>query len=413
MSLTRRLRSYFFGPDGESYKKFSTSNKPDKSMFNNLFQSLGFLKESDDTATITQQGFVELSGDVDAANCDSTKHTTRQYAKVVQPHQLPIIDAGNGVSVAKNSNATGRTGGNGNRYTVSNNMSVTKASGSILDVTQTGGAGNDVVLDVNNTALDTLIGAKITSQVGTPATIASVTTVSNKVDSGKIGEVRMYSSYNRTLGDSLFEFDVNGVGRNIGIDGAKGDWVGWIIIKGQGQGSFPGYNDDIVKNIFYNPALNTYTAPDTTSRVPIGYSSNKGFDLSGADGRTLVKANIPLDAHRHKNTPGSGLVEPTTPYDPLQVSATNIYSKHVHRIQTVIATAGTDAGFIYTTTGTANIINAPTMATGSQATEMHGHTISGYTDESSAQVASVDVDIRQKSFVVFYAMYVGCTGSNI
>jgi hypothetical protein len=136
--FSRRERDYFQGPDGEQYDKFSTKNKPTKSMFRKLFESVGFLTERDDTAQTDVQGFVQLNTDAEASSKDSTV-SANGFAKVPQAHHLPHIiedsnldnpdtlgDPNNRLSVRKITSTYGRTGGGGDTYIVKNTMAVTK-----------------------------------------------------------------------------------------------------------------------------------------------------------------------------------------------------------------------------------------------------------------------------------------------
>jgi len=94
MALTRYLRSIFFGPDGPTGDKFSKQNKPTKQRFKELFESIGFIKETDDRAKTTEQGFTHLATDNEAHTYTPVPNpTTQTQSKVVEPHQLPQVGA--------------------------------------------------------------------------------------------------------------------------------------------------------------------------------------------------------------------------------------------------------------------------------------------------------------------------------
>ena len=153
MAITRKNRVYFTTAT-TTKDRFKTNDKPIQSNFSHLFNSVAFINESDDTATTSAQGLVKLSDDTSAYSADSTADSDN-FALVVRPHQLPIVAASTGISVASANNSTGRTGGTGARYTVSNTMTVT--GGSFITVTQTGGAGNNVTLGVDTATLNTVV----------------------------------------------------------------------------------------------------------------------------------------------------------------------------------------------------------------------------------------------------------------
>jgi len=85
--MVRKLRNYFFGPEGSSYKKFSKQNEPDKNMYQELFNSQAFIAEVNDTAKTSEQGLIKLQ--TDAESIARTSPTAGDFAKAVQAHQLP------------------------------------------------------------------------------------------------------------------------------------------------------------------------------------------------------------------------------------------------------------------------------------------------------------------------------------
>jgi hypothetical protein len=88
MTLVRRVRSYFFGPQGNAYTKFSKSNFPTEQRYKELFDSAGFIVESNDTAKESEQGFVELQTDTESR---TRSNPSGSYAKSVRAHQLPEL----------------------------------------------------------------------------------------------------------------------------------------------------------------------------------------------------------------------------------------------------------------------------------------------------------------------------------
>lgn len=88
---TERQRSYFFDvPSGNSYKRFKSENIPDEKAYRDLFESLAFKLEEDDTASESQQGLVKLATDNQARDRDIV--SGMQIS--VRPHQLPLLMLG-------------------------------------------------------------------------------------------------------------------------------------------------------------------------------------------------------------------------------------------------------------------------------------------------------------------------------
>ena len=86
--MVRKLRNYFFGPQGSTYKKFSKQNEPDQAMFKELFDSQAFIAEPNDTAKTNEQGLIQLQTDTESKNRTAPSGL---FAKAVQAHQLPEV----------------------------------------------------------------------------------------------------------------------------------------------------------------------------------------------------------------------------------------------------------------------------------------------------------------------------------
>jgi len=96
--MIRKNRTDFFGSTGTSYSKFSTSNKPTQSRFLELFRSILFPNEADDTAKESEAGHAKVSTDANAilkADDNGDGHT-----RFVLPHQLPGVASDGGTEVA-------------------------------------------------------------------------------------------------------------------------------------------------------------------------------------------------------------------------------------------------------------------------------------------------------------------------
>lgn len=121
--ITRFVRSYFYENTGSPGYRFRKGDEPTQDSFQKLTDSVGFITSADDTATISAQGFGKLATDANSYGLNSTVDID-SYSKVVQPHQLPVVVSGTGMSVVKSSSGTGRTGGTGASYLATNIMSI-------------------------------------------------------------------------------------------------------------------------------------------------------------------------------------------------------------------------------------------------------------------------------------------------
>lgn len=90
MSTTRYSKSNFWSsllPRGIAFKKFMKSNKPDETVFKQLFDSIPFIKDSTDTAKETEAGHIKLATNAEVKA--RTASWTDGHARTVQPHQMP------------------------------------------------------------------------------------------------------------------------------------------------------------------------------------------------------------------------------------------------------------------------------------------------------------------------------------
>ena len=101
--MTQRKRKYFFNlPSTSNYGRFNKRNIPTETTMTDLLDSCLFFEEDDDTATDTENGHVRTMSDSDVI--DRTAATT--VAKIAQPHQLPIMIAGDDTDVTVDAGAT-------------------------------------------------------------------------------------------------------------------------------------------------------------------------------------------------------------------------------------------------------------------------------------------------------------------
>lgn len=396
MSLTRRLRNYFFGPDGESYKKFSTGNKPDKRMFMYLFDSIGFLKESDDTATTTMQGYCKLITDAKAYELDSTKDIDN-YSLVVQPHQLPSVSSGNHISITKSQ--VSRTNGIGTNYEVSLDLFLF-SNNDILSINE---EEDTIIFDINTENLNSTIDDQINSNETISQLEEDVELLQTNVN-GKLGEIKMYSYSNKSLGDTDFSFDTNGIGRK------DTEWEGWIILRNQSVSSLltAGADSSLLSRFI---GYNGYIV-DTRTKYPIGIGSesllSKGFNnLSllpnqsiGKNSYTLTQEDIPLKNHYHELTNDNFEID---------ITINDIGSGHIHTISAEHSETGVGVATSDTASGTLS-----TTKSGE-----HSHTVNDQLSEDKHRTEYKEddtantIDNKPLSFVVCYCAYVGIPGSEL
>ena len=400
-TLTRYTRASFFGPRGLMYSLFSMRNKPTEGTFKKLFQSIGFITEADDTSTTTKQGFVKLALDTDITSRDSTPDTDNM-SKVVRPHQIPIVDVkggNNALSLNKVTDGTGRTGGDGDTYIIENTMAITSDS-DVITVTQV--AGENAVLDIDDIEFSNAV-----------LSSTAYITLNNKVDTnivalkqGLIGEIKMYGFPAETLGDTNCEFDANGIGRAAGVEGATGQWEGYVLLLGQ-----------IASNIICNTTtirdrltISTFL-PNTKKSYATGLDKtdsgyNNPFKSVGGNTATLSAAQIPNKVHSHENDISSSIPNPG--------------GAHLHTIITTLDGGGSGSMINRLVDGDSSkgkILMAKTGGLSNLedgANEgAHDHTIeiSGGVLDNDADASTPSHENRPLSFVTCFAMYMDAVPS--
>lgn len=84
-----RFNKSFFKTASSTNDRFKTNDKPTESMFNKLFDSIPFVKDSGDTAKITEQGLIKLASDANAI--DRVSIYPDSMARTIHPGQIPSI----------------------------------------------------------------------------------------------------------------------------------------------------------------------------------------------------------------------------------------------------------------------------------------------------------------------------------
>lgn len=341
-TITRRKRSFFFGPDGSQYEKFSTSNHPTKTMFRWLFDAQGFLTESDDTSTVDAQGFVKLSSDAKALLRDS-RSDVDGFSKVIQAHHIPRcaaikddgqFDSGNALEVEEIEETDGynRHGGSGYLYKISNTMEITSDC-PFISISQSYPGWNAELTydsrDFNSAVQDTQTISDIQEDI---------TNVQSNIATGKAGEWKFYGRPNEILGATGCEFNAVGVGRAAGAHGATGAWVGWVLMLGQTKSSIVVTDFGVEIDKWADP-LESNILISAKGKYFIGIDSgitaiNTPFKEVGSNSLQLAKANIPL--HTHASTGLDG-------YARSDSFAGTETVRHVHSIE-YLATNGEDGG---------------------------------------------------------------------
>lgn len=88
--MARKRKVYFFdSPDTSQGKRFSRYNHPTKEVFADLFDSVPFILEKDDTAKINEAGHVRATSDADAIG--RTGSFSDGHTRAVLPHQIPTL----------------------------------------------------------------------------------------------------------------------------------------------------------------------------------------------------------------------------------------------------------------------------------------------------------------------------------
>jgi hypothetical protein len=301
MSVANRFfRTFFFLSTGTPGVRFLKYDKPTELSFRQLFDSVGFLKEKDDTSTISTQGFTKLASDAVAQNRDSTPGSDF-FALSVRPHQLPncLVDPAfplNALNITPLNQATGRIGGTGKDFIFRNTLTVT-APGPLNPIVVTqANPGENVSLTFNFANLGLQIGQVLVNALDpTPSYLEQAITSVNACRlliapnvtndtldfevKDKVGEVTMYHQSNAQFG-----IDFPG---GIGV----GCWLGWVWCDGTS---------------YLNSQAVLVATPDMKGFFPIGYdpaaylvigSHADNLALSGANAVALTPANLPPHIH--------------------------------------------------------------------------------------------------------------------
>lgn len=399
--FTRRNRDFFQGADGPSYDKFSTKNKPSKRMFRWLFESVGFLKESSDTAQTDVQGYVQLNTDTESSARTSSKGANG-YAKVVQAHQLPLVvsdtlnvdghgSSKNGIQIKVVDSTYSRTGGKGLTFIVKNTMKLSADDSLSFIVPVQESEGEDIVLTFQSDNFNTEIeNSEVINTIN-----QTINTVIQDVASGYLGEIKMYSFFNEFIGGTNCEFNAYGVGRAAGVNGASGNWAGWIILNGQTYATLLAapYNANAtvlarIKNgsVIVNTKQSYPTGLGTTS------GENKGFDINGDNSHILIANETPLRNHNHSLSDISITLTPAgAHYHAYNIAGGGLQFDN----EAALANPHNDGATKHTSE-----------------TPAHEHTATFTGAMGSTQELEANAhNNRPLSFGVCYAMYVGTNGS--
>ena len=102
--MAKRFKSWFFGPSGSLYNKFSTGNVPNQQTFQELINSATFTTEVSDTANTSTQGLVKLDTDSDVLT--RVVPTVGDFSKVTRGYQLPEVITANVAGDTDDANKT-------------------------------------------------------------------------------------------------------------------------------------------------------------------------------------------------------------------------------------------------------------------------------------------------------------------
>lgn len=419
--FTRRQRRFFQGPDGPQYEKFSTKNKPTKRMFQWLFQAIGFLAESDDTAQKDVQGFVQLSTDEQARDKNSAKDSNG-FSKVVQAHHLTHIISdsntdnpdGNGsennaLSVRSYYGSYGRNGGDGRTYVIKNTMVIdTSEALDFITVSQEK-PGENISLGFD----EGLFNSKV-SETDTIQTIEEdISKTQENVATGYPGEIKMYSFFNESLGDPNCEFNSGGIGRALGVEGASGKWAGWIILNGQPKGYLLTYQASLslINRLLVDGDYIVTTAEKYPTGIKTTATATKGFQEIGSNLHFLVPEECGVRPHQH-DLGGTAKVEITG----------GGAHKHSIRASENGQFADSRGGVLYDTNLDKDLLHeawtgytntSPGVDQGAHTHPKEFSRFSGKTEIANGIPATSGHNNRPLSFVTMFAMYVGTIGSEI
>lgn len=384
----RFLRNFFFLVTGNPGVRFRKYDKPTQATFQQLFDSVGFLKEKDDTSTTSTQGFVKLALDTNAISRDSSVDAD-QFSKVVQPHQLPNVfknpaTPNTAITVSSANNTTGRTGGTGKDFYVQNTMSVTSSSPAIV-ATQTN-PGENVVLSLNTTGLDL---GKVLVNVSDP----TASYLEDAVESGNTCRLDIAANVTNekltlTVKDKILEMTMF-AGSNIQFStyfpanqGLAGScWEGWVLANG---------------GTYTNSSGSPVTVLDMGGYFPVGYKSPGNYptlqahvDSGAAAGAETVALTIPnLPVHDHTSgtlvTAASGAHSHTV---------THQYDSNAENGGSGSTMNGLECGQVGSTCDVTTSVSST-----------HTHTISGNTGTTGSGTAHEN---RPPFTVVAYVVYIG------
>lgn len=167
----RKQKTYFFtGIDGPTGHVFNTGNKPKKSDYQNLFDSVPFILDVADTAKENESGHIKIETDLRASN--RSLPGTDGFSRAVMAHQLPVIKNTNSVGdvVVSTTTMNGitidevtRTDGTKTRrdYVIRSGLSFSSPLGSLIITPIL----NGYTLEVNPAISDTY---KVMSDAGDP-----------------------------------------------------------------------------------------------------------------------------------------------------------------------------------------------------------------------------------------------------
>ena len=417
---TRRLRD-FFKVLTLTKDRFVKNDKPTQSQFEDLRKSTAFMLNSEDRAEESTQGLVKLASDTNTINYDSERDSDG-FNKVMQPHQSTKVEhegGDNQITVTQVSEITGRTkpdgsAGSGKLFKVENTFTVVPNGTPVpwLNINQTA-PGEEVDLEYDDSAFE--------------ASLSSSTVITNIVNTqvqGHASEMKMYIGVRP--GDASSQFAANGAGRNNGILGANGSWVGWEVCDG-------------AVSVF-----DASTKPDMRQNVPVGLdTTDASYDdiakTLGTKDVTLTGAQSGLVAHLHDiDSTGNAVVNGGDHQHGVQGTLNNqgVYQGFNQPDHYPVpdgppgtqgesseepykglpnAAGGEPDNIILTYEEGDSIAYHPTDINSRPVIVNPGHThvVSGNTESVSAANASSSHENRPPSFVVVFAFFTGADGQNI
>jgi microcystin-dependent protein len=377
MSLTRYFRNYF-KQTVPSKDRFRTGDDPSQTNFDKLFDSVGMIKDPDDKATNSEQGFTRTATDAEAIGRAVT--AADDLAMSVTPHQIPSYESSDSTIGITESTLSLGGGKSRKKIDITNLMTVTEDNPGTQPVIVTqSAAGKNVVIGWDDDLLPTkgkvmpdstedpqyLIDAlesrdgSIDIALSPPA----VTSPNKKVNLQivKFGMTKQITMWYGTAAEMATQFP--------GGYCTTGEWTGWAIADG---GTY-----------------NSVVTPDLRALFPVGYDAtdypnigtvNYKKDSASVQGQkevTLTAAQSGVPAHTHTIT------------DP---GHTHSYSNYPPQANDTYAP---------TTPDNLSLNDTPTAATsGSNTTGIS-------VNNSVAAAASTAHENRPPFFTVLFLMYVG------